>query len=76
MDPLETLKMAHDYLRAMGLREQAAQELATYFHWRLRGGFEPTVAHGEPRVETPGDEFASNLLVGIGKVADTLSECL
>ncbi len=66
MDPEQILIDASEHLRHSGCREEAAECLANYFLWRLRGGFEPT----------HGDQRATELLMQLGTVADVLSESL
>ncbi len=69
MDPKLCLLMARDALKHD--RADCADHLHDYFKWRLKGGFEPIMEIGRK-----GDQFFHQILMGLGEVADTLSNAL
>jgi hypothetical protein len=79
MDPEAALRNAKANIGSN--REEAAESLVAYFEWRLKGGFEPVAYLGRVNDEGEtepknGDERAIDLLLALGRVADTLSEAM
>ena len=74
MDPKACLIEADQHLRQHGERAECAARLVDYFEWRLKGGFEPTMAG--PAMSVAGDYYAVLTLQSLGEVADTLAEAI
>lgn len=68
MDPKACLELAQDNY-ANGEYEEACYNLAEYFTWRIKGGFEPNL-NG---ITEMGDSAAIILLAKLGKRADNLN---